>query len=401
MNNNNTTSFLSKWAKSISLSPTMQMSLKVKEAKLNNKQIYDFTLGEPEFDTPQFIKNECINAIEHGYTKYVASAGILELRNYIAKKYIVHNNMPWVTSNNVLISPGAKFSCYLTILSLCSPNDEVILPAPYWTSYYEMIKLSGAIPVVINTEEKNNFKITVNQIKKSINNKTKLIILNNPGNPTGSVYNEQELQDLTSYLIKNNIYILSDEIYEYFVYNNMKHISPASFSKEAFKYIITISGYSKTYAMTGWRMGITIASKEIINAMNALQSQTVSHATSFAQYGSLSIYKQKTLSESFIKDIILQYEKRRNTMFNLINNIDGLKMEQIPDGAFYLFVNIENCILNSNQFAEKLFDMYQVAVVPGIAFGNDNYIRLSYTKSLQDIIEGCKLLGLFCKKYKK
>ena len=388
---------ISKCVSSLSTSPTLNIDEKIKSLSKSQK-IYNFTIGEPEFDTPNFIKNACIKAIKDGKTKYVPVAGILQLRENIAEFYKNKNNIKNINKDSIIVSPGAKFSCYNAILAVCNPGDEVIIPTPFWSSYPEMVKLAYAKPIFINCNE-NNFKISPKMLESVITPKTKLFILNSPNNPSGQVYNKKEIEDLVEVVNKHKIYMLSDEIYEHFIYgNNNYHFSPASVDEKSFNNIITVTGFSKTFSMTGWRLGITIANENIIKAMTKIQSQTLSHATSFAQYGALAIFEKKEKSFSFIKKIKNIYEKRKDFIFKKLNSIKGMSCLE-THGSIYLFPNISKFNINSIEFSEKLIDEYQVACVPGSAFGSDNHVRICYTTNDDIIEEGLNKLELFCKKY--
>ena len=388
---------ISKCVSSLSTSPTLNIDEKIKSLSKSQK-IYNFTIGEPEFDTPNFIKNACIKAIKDGKTKYVPVAGILQLRENIAEFYKNKNNIKNINKDSIIVSPGAKFSCYNAILAVCNPGDEVIIPTPFWSSYPEMVKLAYAKPIFINCNE-NNFKISPKMLESVITPKTKLFILNSPNNPSGQVYNKKEIEDLVEVVNKHKIYMLSDEIYEHFIYgNNNYHFSPASVDEKSFNNIITVTGFSKTFSMTGWRLGITIANENIIKAMTKIQSQTLSHATSFAQYGALAIFEKKEKSFYFIKKIKNIYEKRKDFIFKKLNSIKGMSCLE-THGSIYLFPNISKFNINSIEFSEKLIDEYQVACVPGSAFGSDNHVRICYTTNDDIIEEGLNKLELFCKKY--
>lgn len=388
---------ISKCVNSLSLSPTLTIDEKIKLLS-KSKKVYNFTIGEPEFDTPNFIKEACIKAIKDGKTKYVPVAGILELRENIAEFYKNYNNIKNINKDSIIISPGAKFSCYNAIRAVCNPEDEVIIPTPFWSSYPEMVKLAYAKPVFVNCNN-NNFKISPKMLESAITNKTKLFIFNSPNNPSGQVYSKKEIEDLVEVVNKNNIYMLSDEIYEHFIYgSNNYHFSPASLDEESFNNIITITGFSKTFSMTGWRLGITIAQQNIIKAMTKIQSQTLSHATSFAQYGALAIFEEKEKSFSFIKEIKNIYENRKNFIFKKLNSIKGMSCLE-TNGSMYLFPDISKFNINSIEFSEKLIDEYQVACVPGLAFGSDNNIRICYATNENIIKEGLNKLELFCKQY--
>lgn len=389
------TQSLSSWAKNVSPSLTLIIDAKAKALKAAGKDICSFGAGEPDFDTPDFIKEACIKALQEGKTKYLPSEGLLELRQAIAQKYVHQNLIHNLTEKNVVVSPGGKFSCYGAIMATSSPGDEVILPAPFWVSYVEMIKLAGATPVIVHTTHKNAFKLTPAQLEASISSKTKLLILNSPTNPTGTVYKRSELESLVDICLKHGLWILSDEMYEHFLYDGAAHHSPASFSKEAFEHTITVSGFSKTFSMTGWRLGTLVAPEPMAKAVADIQSHTTSNATSFAQYGALEALRNQAEAKKAIQWMHTTFDKRRHYFFEGLQSIP--KMECVkPQGAFYLFPKIDAFKLKSTEFAAKLLEGHNVAVVPGIAFGDDAYIRLSYATSEVIIEKGLERLKTFC-----
>ncbi len=394
----NTNLTLSSWTNAVSPSPTLAIDAKAKELKAQGQDICSLAAGEPDFDTPDFIKEACKKALDEGKTKYIATEGLPELRAALAQKYIEENHVPNVKPSQIIVSPGGKFSCYLTILATCSPGDEVIIPAPFWVSYPEMVKLSGAIPKIILAGDDLGFKITPEQLKSAITPKTRLIILNSPSNPTGAVYSKPELEAIVELALKHNIFILSDEIYEHLVYDNVKHFSPASFGKEAAEKIITVSGFSKTFSMTGWRIGTLMASEPIAKAIAKLQSQTTSNATSFGQYGALAAMQNKAAAKAAINTMHQAFDKRRLLLLNGLNSIKGIKCLR-AEGAFYLLPNISSFGKSSADFASELLEKEKVALVPGSAFGAENYVRLSYAtsdtilnKSLERIAQYCQSL---------
>lgn len=388
---------LSSWAQSISPSPTLAVDAKAKALKAAGEDICGFGTGEPDFDTPDFIKEACKKALDEGKTKYTPTAGILPLRMAIAEKY---NEEGKLYGNNtkpsqVVVSPGGKFSCYLAIMATCSPGDEVIIPAPYWVSYPEMVKMVGAVPKIVFAGEDAHFKITPEQLESAITPKTKLFIFNSPSNPTGTVYTQQEIEALVDVALKAGIYILSDEIYEYLLYGGARHFSPASISEEAAHSVITVSGFSKTFSMTGWRLGTLVASEPIAEAIVSLQSHATSNATTFAQYGALAALQQKEETWAFIHHMCHVFGERRKKMFDRLSSVNGVTVAQSM-GAFYLFPKISALGMDSNTFAEKLLDEEKVAVVPGSAFGADEYVRFSYATSDAVIEEGVKRFASFC-----
>ncbi|MGO1470501.1 MAG: pyridoxal phosphate-dependent aminotransferase [Tissierella sp.] len=371
---------------------TLGISSKTKNMKDQGIDIINFSIGEPDFNTPENIQKKGIRAIKEGLTKYTASSGINELKKAICSKLKKDNYLDY-NIENIIVSNGAKHSIYNTLMTILNPGDEVIIGIPYWVSYPEMVKLSGGVPVFIKTNSEDNFKFTINALNKAKTPKTKVLILNTPNNPTGSVYTKAELLDIANWAVDNNIFILSDEIYEKLIYNDIKHTSIASLNEDVKKITITINGVSKAYAMTGWRIGYAAAHKDIIEGMNNIQSHSTSNPCSISQYASLEAL---TGDQSKILDINKQFATRKNYIVEAINNIDELSCIN-PEGAFYVMVNfsklldknIEGTIIkNSLDFSNLLLDKAKVAVVPGIAFGDDNYVRLSYATSLDNIKEG-------------
>lgn len=387
---------LSSWASNITPSPTLAVTAKAKALEKQGEDIISFGAGEPDFDTPEFIKEACIKALKEGKTKYIDVAGLPELRKELAQKYIHTNKIEEVKESQVVVSPGGKFSCYLALLATCQSGDEVLIQAPYWVSYPEMVKLTGATPQIINTTDETNFKLTSEQLKSAITPKTRMLILNSPSNPTGVVYTRKELEEIVEVALSHKILILSDEIYEYLTYDEAQHISPASFSKEAAASIITTDGFSKTYSMTGWRLGSLVAPESIAKAIISLQSHTTSNATTFAQYGALAALQNKDATNSALQTMLHAFNKRRLILHNGLNAIPGMTSIK-PEGAFYCFPNISSFGLDSNEFSSQLLEKEKVAVVPGIAFGADDYIRLSYATSESVIHKGLERLKNFCK----
>ncbi|MGC6455664.1 MAG: pyridoxal phosphate-dependent aminotransferase [Coraliomargaritaceae bacterium] len=388
---------LSTWAENIAPSPTLAVDAKAKELKAAGQDVCGFGAGEPDFDTPLFIKEACVRALEEGRTKYAPAAGIPDLRAALAQKYRDENGVSGVEASQVIVSPGGKFSCYLGILSVVSPGDEVLIPAPYWVSYPEMVKLAGGHPRVLFAGQESGFKITPDQLRAAITPKTRLLILNSPSNPTGAVYTEAELRALVDVVLEAGIYLMSDEIYEYLLYDGVQHCSPASFSPEAAAATITVSGFSKTFSMTGWRLGTLLASPPIAKAIAGIQSQTSSNATTFAQYGALAAMQNWDQSMAAVKEMLTVFDRRRLRLLSGLESINGISCER-AQGAFYLFPNIEAIGMGASEFASKLLDDEQVAVVPGEGFGAPGYMRLSYAVSDEVIEKGLERLERFCAK---
>jgi len=390
---------LSTWARNIAPSPTLAVDAKAKALSAAGEDVCSFAAGEPDFDTPDHIKDACIAALKSGKTKYAPTPGIQPLREAIAEDYAARLGLK-VAPGQVIVSPGGKFSCYLSIVAICSPGDEVIIPAPYWVSYPEMVKLAGAVPKFVLADDKTGFRLTAAQLEAAVTPKTKLIIINSPSNPTGAVYTRAEMEALVAVALKHNLYIMSDEIYEHLIYDGAKHISPATFSKEAEARTVIVSGFSKTYSMTGWRLGVTVAPAPIAKAVAELQSQTSSNATTFAQYGALAALKEKAKTKAALETMLAAFDRRRKFLHAELNKIPGVSCV-LAQGAFYLFPNIGKFGLTSEDFCNKLLEQQKVAAVFGSAFGADGYLRLSYATSDETIKKGVERLAAFCAGLKK
>jgi aspartate aminotransferase len=376
------------------LTPSLTLSIdsKAKAMKAEGIDVCSFGAGEPDFDTPDHIKAAAMASLDGGFTKYTPSSGIPELRQAISDKFKADNQVEYKPSQ-IVVSNGAKHSCYNAILAMCQPGDEVIIPAPYWLSYPEMVRLAGAEPVFVQTREENNWKMTPEEFESAMTPRTKMVIINSPGNPTGSVYNRQELEALVEIASTEDICILSDEIYEKLTYDGVEHVSVASLSKTAYDLTITINGFSKAYAMTGWRLGYLGAPEAIAKAIDAIQSHSTSNPCSFAQKGGLAALKG---DQSAVGDMRAEFDMRRQYMVQRLQSIPRITVVE-PKGAFYALANISKLGLNSTNFAEKLLSKHHVAVVPGIAFGDDRTIRLSYATGLDIIKKGLDRLEEFCK----
>lgn len=383
---------LSKRALGISPSLTLEITAKAQEMRKSGIDIIGFGAGEPDFDTPENIQQAGIEAIKSGKTRYTAASGIPELKSAICEKFKIDNNLDYDNSN-ILISSGAKHSIFNAFYALLNPGDEVIVPVPYWVSYPEFIKVVGGEPILVQTKEDNGFKYTKESLEKAITKNTKVIILNSPSNPTGTVYNKDELEMIAEIAVKNNIFVISDEIYEKLVYDGEKHISIASLNDDIKKLTIVINGMSKAYAMTGWRIGYAAADSKIVKVMSNVQSHTTSNASSISQYASVEGLRG---DQSLICDMIKRFDERRFYMADRVNGINYLSC-RMPKGAFYVMANISKAkgktirgreIKDSLDFTSLLLEEAEVAVVPGIAFGDDDYIRLSYATSMDKIKEG-------------
>ena len=378
-------------AATLSPSLTLVIDAKAKKLKAEGVDVCGFGAGEPDFDTPQHIKDAAAKALAAGFTKYTPSSGIPELRAAIADKLQKENGLTYKPSQ-VIVNCGAKHSCFNAILATCNPGDEVIIPAPYWLSYPEMVKLAGATPVIVPTDEANSFKLTPEQFRDAMTPATRMIIINSPSNPTGSVYTKEELQALADVALEEEILMLSDEIYEKLVYDNTAFTSLASLSPDIYNLTITINGFSKAFAMTGWRLGYIAAPEPVAAAIDSLQSHSTSNPTSFAQKGALAGLQG---DQSFIGEMLKAFAERREFMHQQLTGIPGVTCVK-PLGAFYMLPNISSFGLDSATFCERLLDEHKVACVPGIAFGSDAHMRLSYACSMENIQKGLERLAAFC-----
>jgi aspartate aminotransferase len=385
---------LSSWARNISPSPTLAVDAKAKALAAAGEDVCSFAAGEPDFDTPQHIKDACIAALQSGKTKYVATAGIEPLRKAVAENYSAAYGLK-VGPGQVVVSPGGKFSCHLGILATCSPGDEVIIPAPYWVSYPEMVKLAGAVPKAVLATDASGFKVSPAQLEAAITPRTKLVILNSPSNPTGAVYSRPELAALMAVAVRHNLYVLSDEIYENLVYDGLKGTCLATLSKEAEERTIVVSGFSKTYSMTGWRLGTLVAPAPIAKAAAELQSQLSSNATTFAQYGALAALTEREKTRASLEAMLVAFDRRRRFLHAALSAIPGVTCI-LAQGAFYLFPNISAFGISSLEFCERLLEKEKVAVVPGSAFGAEGYVRMSYATSDEVIARGAARMASFC-----
>jgi len=395
---------LSRKAEQIAPSITLAITAKAKKMKAEGIDVIGFGAGEPDFNTPEHIQEAAIQAIKQGFTKYTPAAGIMELKEAIIEKFKNDNQLNYSPSQ-IIVSTGAKQSLANTFSATLNPGDEVIIPVPYWVSYPELVRLADGVPVFVHTEEKDGFKYTIEALNKAVTDKTKMILINSPNNPTGTVYTKGELQALADFAKEKDILIVSDEIYEKLIYGNTKHISIASLSEDAYKRTIVINGVSKAYSMTGWRIGYSAASEDIVKLMSNIQSHTTSNPNSIAQYASVQAFK----SDSSEMDIMVaEFKDRRDYMVSRINQIEGLSCIT-PEGAFYVMVNISKLfgkklnnvnIKDSLSFSEVLLEKAKVAVIPGIGFGVDNYIRLSYATSKENIKNGLDRIENFVKELK-
>ena len=383
---------LSNRAKSLKPSPTLAINAKAKSMQAQGIHVISFGAGEPDFDTPENIKQAAKQAIDDGFTKYTPVGGIDDLKDAIIKKFQRDNHLTYKRSE-IIVSCGGKHSFYNLAQAIFDQGDEVIVPAPYWVSYPPMVALANATPVIVETTEKNEFKITPEEFKKAITPKTKALILNSPSNPTGSAYTRKELEKIAEIAISKNFFVISDEIYEKIVYDGFEFVSIASLSDEIKKRTIIVHGVAKTYAMTGWRIGYTAGSEEIISAMNNIQSQSTSNPTSIAQKASVEALIGP---QNEVDKMVSAFAQRRNYIVDRLNKIPGVSCYK-PVGAFYVFPNFSSYygksyqgkkIENSTHLADFFLDVARVAVVPGVEFGADPFERLSYATSMEDIKEG-------------
>lgn len=389
---------LSKKALGISPSSTLAIDAKFKEMKANGEDVVGFGAGEPDFDTPKHIKAAAIRAIEENKTKYTPAAGTVELRKAVAKKFKEENGLDY-NFTNIVISNGAKHSLVNAFMAILNPGDEVIIPAPFWVSYPEMVKIADGIPKPLYTKEENNFKASAEDIKNAITNKTKAIIINSPSNPTGMIYTEDELRAIADIAVENNIFVISDEIYEHLIYEG-KHVSIASLGDKIKDLTIVVNGVSKTYAMTGWRIGFAAANDKIAKIMANIQSHAASNPNSIAQAAAVAALEGGMDEVARMKR---HFEKRRDFMVETLNSLDNVSCLN-PHGAFYIMMNIEKLIgkdfygtviNSSDDFAEAFLRVAKVAVVPCTGFGAPNYVRWSYATSMDNIVEGLERLKKF------
>jgi len=389
---------LSQRALNCAPSPTLAITAKANQMKADGIDVIAFGAGEPDFDTPDHIKQAAVDALAKGFTKYTPSAGIPALKKAICEKFARDNGLEYAP-NNVIVSCGGKHSLYNVFQAICEEGDEVIIPAPYWVSYPEQAKLADATPVILNTSDASGFAPTVEQIKAAITPRTKVFVLNSPSNPTGAMWPEATIRALAEMAVENDFFVISDEIYEKIVYDGNKPLSIATLGAEIKKKTITVNGVSKTYSMTGWRIGYAAAEAEIVAAMGRLQDAVTSNPTSIAQYAALAAI---TGPQEFLNDWVAEFDRRRQAIVAGLNEIPGITCRK-PDGAFYVFPNISGligkrtpggkAIGNSDEFADYLLADAQVAVVPGSGFGAPEYARLSYATSMQAIERGLERIA--------
>ena len=385
----------------IAPSITLEIDAKAKAMKAAGEDVIGLGAGEPDFDTPEFIKDAAKTALDKGLTKYTPASGTLELRKAICEKLEKENNLKYKPSQ-IVVSNGAKHSLFNAFSALLNPGEEVIVPSPYWVTYPELIKFAGGVPVFVESKEEDEFAIKADAIAEAITEKTKIILLNSPSNPCGAVISKEELTKIADLAKKHDLAIVSDEIYEYLIYDNNKHISIANISQDAYERTIIVNGFSKSYAMTGWRLGYTASNETLAKMMGSLQSHVTSNPNSIAQFaGAAALNGSRDEVDAMVK----KFDERRKLFTQKLNEIDSLSC-LTPKGAFYIMLNLENVIgkkydgktINgSMDFCDMLLESKKVAAVPGIAFGADGYCRLSYATSNENILKAVERINEFVK----
>ena len=396
---------ISKKVKEIAPSLTLEITAKAKKMKADGISVIGFGAGEPDFNTPDFITESAKKALDIGFTKYTPAAGTVELKNAVCEKFLKDNGLKY-EANQIVISSGAKSSLYHAICAIVDDGDEVILPSPYWLTYPELIKLAGGTCIFVPAKKENGYKMTAEQFKNAITAKTKCLILNTPNNPTGAVYSEEEIKAIAKVAEENNIYVISDEIYEKLVYDGEKHYSIAQYSEKMKDLTVIINGMSKTYAMTGWRIGYLAAPVAIAKAISSMQSHTTSNACSISQYASVTALTDPK-GDEFIVKMQKVFDERRRLMIDMLKDVKGIVCIE-PRGAFYVFVNVaglygktfEGKVINDSLTFADCALKKGVALIPGVAFGSDDCIRLSYAISIEDIKEGLNRLISFINELK-
>ena len=376
-------------------STTLAITARAKELKTQGHDVVNFAGGEPDFDTPEFIKAAGIKAIQSGFTKYTPSVGTIELRRTIAQKFKTDNHLQYEPSQ-IAVSCGAKHSIYNVIQVLVDDGEEVLIPTPYWVSYPEMVKLAGAKVKFIQTTAKSYFKITPKQLGEHITSKTKILILNSPSNPTGMIYSKKDLEAIAEICVRHHVFVLSDEIYEKLIYDDEPYVSIASLSKDIYDLTITVNGVSKAYAMTGWRIGYCAGDQEIMNYIQKFQDHSTSNPTSISQAAALEALQASAESVTGMRD---EFKKRRDFMMSLLDKVPEISYIK-PNGAFYLFCDFSK-FGDSEAAAKQILDDMKVAVIPGDGFGAPGYLRLSFSTSMERIEEGIQRIASWIKKYNK
>lgn len=376
--------------KGVAPSMTLAIDSKAKAMKAEGIDVCSFSAGEPDFDTPAHIREAAKTALDQGKTRYGPAAGEPRLRQAIAQKLQTDNNLCYA-AENIVVTNGGKQSLFNTLMAFVEPGDEVIIPAPYWVSYPDMVRLAGGTPVIVPTTVESGFRLSPDQLQQAITPKTKLLIFNSPSNPTGIVYTPDQVRALAAVVEQSNIWVIADEIYEKILYDGATHLSIGAVSPGMFERTITSSGFAKTYAMTGWRIGFIAAPQPIAKAVTSIQGHSTSNVCTFAQYGAIAAYEG---SQDCVQDMVAAFAKRRRVILDALNAIPGFQCPK-PDGAFYVFPNIGKLGLTSLEFSSRLLEAKQVAVVPGIAFGADDCIRMSYATDLETIQKGMERIESF------
>ncbi|MEG3902731.1 pyridoxal phosphate-dependent aminotransferase [Microcoleus sp. B4-C5] len=369
---------------------TLAIAAKAKAMKAEGIDVCSLSTGEPDFDTPEHIKAAAKQALDAGKTKYGPVAGEPQLKAAIARKLQSDNNLNY-QPENIIVTNGGKHSLYNLMMALIEPGEEVIIPAPYWLSYPEMVKLASGKPVIVRTDASTGYKITPELLSGAITPKTKLFVLNSPSNPTGMVYTPAEIKALAEVIVDRDILVVADEIYEKIIYDDAQHVSIGSLGKEIFDRTLISSGFAKAYSMTGWRIGYLAGPIELIKATNTIQGHSTSNVCTFAQYGAIAALES---SQESVETMRLAFAERRQVIFELLDAVPGISCIK-PDGAFYMFVNISKTGMNSLEFCDAFLEKQQVAVIPGIAFGADDHIRLSYATDLGTIKKAVERLDKF------
>lgn len=378
----------------INPSLTLAITAKAKAMKAEGIDVCSFSAGEPDFDTPEHIKAAAEKALAEGKTKYGPAAGEPKLREAIARKLRTENSLDY-QAENVIVTNGGKHGLFNLMLALIEAGDEVIIPAPYWLSYPEMVKLAGGVPVIVQTDASTGYKITPEQLRSATTTNTKLFILNSPSNPTGVIYTPTEIKALAEVVVEQDILVVSDEIYEKILYDGAKHLSIGSLGEEIFARTIISSGFAKAYSMTGWRLGYVAGAVELIKALSTIQGHSTSNVCTFAQYGAIAALESP---QDCVEQMRQAFAERRQVMMQRLDAIPDISYAK-PDGAFYIFVNISNTGLTSLEFCDALLESQQVAVIPGVAFGADDHIRLSYATDMTSIEKGMDRLDKFVRSH--
>ena len=374
---------LAKRLKNVKPSSTLAITSKAKKLKAEGFDIVTLAAGEPDFDTPDFVKTAAIEAINDGFTKYTPTTGVPELKQLISAKFKEDNSLEYAP-NQIVASCGAKHSIFNALLALVNPGDEVLIPSPCWVSYPEMVNLCGGVIRYMQTQADKDFKFNARDLKKAISAKSRVLILNSPSNPTGCVYEREELEDIAEVCVKNRVLVISDEIYEKLIYDGLKHISIASLNKDIYDSTVTVNGFSKSFSMTGWRLGYLGAPVHIAEAVSRLQDHSTSNPNSIAQKAAIAALKGP---KDFFKEIRAQFQERRDYCIDRIQAMPKITAV-VPKGAFYIFCDISQTKLKSVEAANSLLDKKYLSIIPGDGFGEDNYIRISFAASFEQLKKG-------------